>query len=152
MPTHWNLPSTILNSRFGWDFTKLSCDIETLLSANLACLANRHANQYVCTPHTQRPELNVIIDDVESVDSGVTSVLGSSKAARDPPWNSRIKALSLVIAGAPVQSVQSSCGMFHIVHASLMSQESQKFPLCSIPLCFVNLTNMNLHGSHSTIP
>jgi hypothetical protein len=35
-----------------------------------------------------------------------------------------------------------SAPFFHIVHASLMSQESKKFPLRSIPLCFVNLINM----------
>src|SRR5215469_8133982 len=36
------------------------------------------------------------------------------------------------MVGAPAQSVQSFCGAFHSVHASLMSQESEKFPLYSI--------------------
>ena len=51
---------------------------------------------------------------------------------RDPPWNSSIKASSLVIFGAPAQSAQSFSGIFHTVHASSMSQESKKFPLRSI--------------------
>jgi hypothetical protein len=58
---------------------------------------------------------------------------------RDPPWNSSIKASSLVIVGAPAQSAQPFRGIFHAVHTSLMSQESQKFLRRAIPPVFYAL-------------
>src|SRR5262249_35267933 len=63
--------------------------------------------------------------------------------------NSSIKASSLVIVGAAAQYAQSFCGILHIVHASLMSQESQKFPLLSIPTVFCQSHQHNLHHSRT---
>src|SRR5579862_3747770 len=83
-----------------------------------------------CADHCEKSFLDQILRPL-----GVIQPLPeASKAARDPPWNSSIKASSLVIVGALAQSFRR---VSHILHASLMSQDSQKFPLRSILLVFL---------------